>query len=255
MLQFRPGWAHQPHLRLTIVAPKFFMCSQATSKPAQLGLRLSHGASGPNHIKIQLRVPGHPSRSEEDTGAAMVCHHLDIRDGRTSLHAGGTGIDCVLGAEDLPTPYFRRRLERLADARSLPSQMFRPVASVQLMAIGRYGYNPASRDVMEALEQAMVAIEMQTINGVTMCDLAAQIGMTASEFSKRFKQKLGCSPYAYFNVVRMGEAHASLSTSDQTLADTAYSLGYSSQAHFTTAFKRQTGLPPGEYRERMQQLN
>lgn len=38
---------------------------------------------------------------------------------------------------------------------------------------------------------------------------------------------------------------------ERPIADIAYALGYSSQAHFTTMFRRMTGQSPGAYRTRL----
>ena len=35
---------------------------------------------------------------------------------------------------------------------------------------------------------------------------------------------------------------------EQSIAEIASDAGYSSQAHFTRAFRRHTGVPPGTYR-------
>ncbi|MDC0886206.1 helix-turn-helix transcriptional regulator [Altererythrobacter sp.] len=253
MLHVDQEWAQQPHLRLTIHAPLSAMCSLAVSKPSHLGLRFMGDESHSGHIRLKLRLPCQFSDDRSHTDTNTVRHKLEIRHGRTSLYAQGSGLERHHVVDDLPTSYYRRRLTMLFDAVQLPKHIFRQIASVQLMSIGRFAYNPSSRTTMNCLEHALTIGETREACGMTMSELAAHVGMTACEFSKKFKQKFGSSPHSYFNMVRLGEAHACLSTPDRTLADTAYLLGFSNQAHFTTVFKRLTGLPPGEYREKMLQ--
>lgn len=155
MLHVNHEWAQQPHLRLTIYAPLSAMCSLAVSKPAQLGLHFTRADPHSTHIRMKLRMPCEVSGDTAQAHMNAVSHNLEIENESTSLYAQGPGLERHHLVENLPTSYYRRRLKMLAGAVQLPRHIFRQIAAVQLMSIGRYAYNASSRPTMKALEQAL----------------------------------------------------------------------------------------------------
>lgn len=83
---------------------------------------------------------------------------------------------------------------------------------------------------------------------LTVQALADRVGMDPFSFSRAFKARTGKSPYQYLLHLRVERALHMLTNTDMTLAEMAYACGFSSQAHFTTVFKRIVGVSPGAYR-------
>lgn len=81
--------------------------------------------------------------------------------------------------------------------------------------------------------------------------LAALLGLSAAHFSRAFKATFGASPHAYVTERRLGVACRLLQEDKSTsIADIAAGLGFSSQSHFTDAFRRKLGVTPGRWRAR-----
>ena len=78
--------------------------------------------------------------------------------------------------------------------------------------------------------------------------LAKVSAMSVFHFARRFKAAVGLSPHRYVMRRRVHRACQMLQCGRTRLADLALTLGFSSQAHFTTAFRREFGVTPGEYR-------
>lgn len=74
--------------------------------------------------------------------------------------------------------------------------------------------------------------------------IARSVGMSASHFSREFKQMFARAPKQYSLEVRMRRAAALLGRSDVSVKDAAYQLGYADAASFTRAFSRYHGRPP-----------
>ncbi len=85
---------------------------------------------------------------------------------------------------------------------------------------------------------------------ITVPDLAAQAGLTASYLSTLFKRETGRSISDYVLDKRIEAAGNMLKFSDYSCADIGAILAFSSQSHFIRAFKARTGLTPRAYRER-----
>lgn len=78
--------------------------------------------------------------------------------------------------------------------------------------------------------------------------LASSATMSRSAFALRFKQRVGESPLEYLTRWRMFKAGCLLRQSKQSLGEIASVVGYDSDAAFSKAFKRSTGVAPGGYR-------
>ena len=74
--------------------------------------------------------------------------------------------------------------------------------------------------------------------------LAALAGMSRSQFSRRFGETLKVSPARYLAQWRMHLATTWLRNRYMTVTEAAAQLGYESEASFSRAFKRFTGVPP-----------
>ncbi len=111
---------------------------------------------------------------------------------------------------------------------------------------GDSGWLSAVRD--PNLGRAMLAIHAQPGSDWSVDRLAAEAGMSRSNFFARFTSTLGQTPARYLAVVRMGVATTMLRQSASTIADAAARLGYDSEASFSRAYKRVVGHSPSQAR-------
>lgn len=80
-------------------------------------------------------------------------------------------------------------------------------------------------------------------------DMAALIQMSPYHFSRLFKQSTGFSPHQYVIRCRLETAKELLLHSDLSIAEIAYSTGFSNQSHFTQQFKRHYQITPQKLRD------
>ena len=78
--------------------------------------------------------------------------------------------------------------------------------------------------------------------------LGRVVGMSRSAFFNRFSELVGITPHQYLTFVRMQKAGHFLATTQKPLNVIAESVGYTSEAAFSTSFKQRFGIRPGEYR-------
>ncbi len=92
----------------------------------------------------------------------------------------------------------------------------------------------------------------ENFQSVTPESLARELCMGYSSFRKIFKDYTGFSPAKYIQEVRMGKVKEALTNSTLPVKEVAYNLGYENYDYFFTAFRRLTGMTPGEYRNMTQ---
>ncbi len=105
------------------------------------------------------------------------------------------------------------------------------------------GLAPAALGRIFALMRARLA------ENIGLSELADECGLSISAFGRAFRQSTGVTPHRYFTAMRVEQAKTLLRRRDLPLAAVASAVGYSDQAHFTTAFARHTGSPPARWRQ------
>lgn len=101
---------------------------------------------------------------------------------------------------------------------------------------------PADRGI--DFHAVAAAIEARLGESISVCDLADIAGACRSTFCERFKDYFGVAPHQYVLERRIERAKMMIGTDVRSMTDLAYELGFSSAAHFSTAFKNATGMPP-----------
>ncbi|HEX7852235.1 MAG TPA: AraC family transcriptional regulator [Sphingobium sp.] len=100
------------------------------------------------------------------------------------------------------------------------------------------------------LHHIMERVRERPQDSHTLEEMASQAGVTASHFCRIFRKATGVSPHQYVMKARLDRAQHLLVQSDMALATIADFLGFTSQSHFTRAFRQFVGEPPSDFRKR-----
>ena len=84
-------------------------------------------------------------------------------------------------------------------------------------------------------------------DSVPLEDLAAQTGLSASQFRRAFKVSTGISPHRWQTQLRILEAQELLREGNLSLADVSLAAGFAEQSHFSRVFKDVAGVSPGAW--------
>ena len=84
---------------------------------------------------------------------------------------------------------------------------------------------------------------------LTLADTAEHIHVSVPYLSKKFKEETGDSFQNYLQRLRLSKAMAMLKDEETMIWEIASSCGYSSQHYFSTAFKKELGMSPADYRK------
>lgn len=100
------------------------------------------------------------------------------------------------------------------------------------------------------LDRILSAIHSDLGNDWSIDALASLGAMSRSVFSRRFREQLGASPGQYLTGARMEDAKRRLATGTP-VSQVSRELGYASDEGFSRAFRRHTGMPPSQWRGRL----
>lgn len=107
-------------------------------------------------------------------------------------------------------------------------------------------------DIPLAYADAIAEFEESPSKRCSPATLAAQSGLTASQFAKLTKRVFGLTPSQFIVKTRISAGSRLLRDTDQSVAGIAQRCGYHDQSSFTRAFRAVAGLTPLEYRRRKQ---
>lgn len=98
------------------------------------------------------------------------------------------------------------------------------------------------------LARAIAAMHAEPGRKWTLAELAGVAGMSRTSFAERFRNVVGRTPLDYLINWRMRLAADRLRRTDDRVNVIALSVGYESEAAFSTTFRRVMGISPGRYR-------
>jgi AraC family transcriptional regulator len=124
--------------------------------------------------------------------------------------------------------------------------------------VGLYGENapaPSAAHRSNALpawrlKRAVEFIDAHIDSPMTLAELAEAVGLSRMHFAAQLRRATGFRPNEYMLRHRVEKARTMLAETNVPIAELALNVGFSSQSHFTSAFKRFSGLAPSRWRRR-----
>ena len=105
------------------------------------------------------------------------------------------------------------------------------------------------------VERALEYLHAEPAAPWTVETLARHVNTSRASLAARFRSGVGEPPMTYLTRWRLTLASDLLHSHDTTVAEVARSVGYNNAYAFSTAFKRQIGATPSEYRRRRPTLS
>jgi AraC-like DNA-binding protein len=174
----------------------------------------------PPIIKISIRT--------DESGQWLESSIRHLRSEATSGRSGRAALLSKM-AEALFIEALRRYIEQLpAEAR---------------------GWLAGARDPV--VGSALALLHREPGHPWTVAELAAKVGASRSIVAERFVHFVGEPPLTYLARWRLQLAARLLQTTQKTVLQVAFDVGYESEAAFNRAFKRAFSLPPAQYRRKL----
>jgi AraC family transcriptional regulator len=98
------------------------------------------------------------------------------------------------------------------------------------------------------LRRVLDRLEAELDSDLTLTLMAAESGYSRTHFYRMFRAAMGQAPHRYLLELRLKKAESLLTDRSLSLIDIAFACGFSSHAHFSTAFRTRYGVSPSAYR-------
>jgi AraC family transcriptional regulator len=229
------------------------------------------------HLHLVLAVaPQDPrERGTAESGAALNARCLPSEENDTFLTtATGAGGKAMWPTVERPEDPI---IKRLSDALALTERTHDRYAAIQedalrlAIAVRLLGLQsgaqrsargdagdrmpdtaPAERPVRALqkwrLKRVAEYIDNHLSAKVSLADLAAVARLSRMHFASQFRIATGLRPHEYLLRRRVHRADELLRNSSMTIVEIALAVGFQTQAHFTTVFKRIVGTTPHQWR-------
>ncbi|MGZ3930672.1 MAG: RpiB/LacA/LacB family sugar-phosphate isomerase [Bacteroidia bacterium] len=99
------------------------------------------------------------------------------------------------------------------------------------------------------LQRVFAHVRENITQELAVAELARVVGMSQYYFSKLFKLSTGTTPHQYVMRQRVERAQELLREGGTPLAEVATHVGFETQSHFTSVFRRLCGVTPKHYRD------
>ena len=83
---------------------------------------------------------------------------------------------------------------------------------------------------------------------ISNSELSRLAGFHEYYLNRLFNKKMGISMHRYILILRLNEAKRLLLNTDISVSDIAYKSGFNSHTHFSSYFKKEMKMSPGQYR-------
>jgi AraC-like DNA-binding protein len=98
------------------------------------------------------------------------------------------------------------------------------------------------------LKRVVDYIDASMSSKITSRDLAAVAGLSRMHFASQFRVATGQRPHEFLLQRRIRRAAELMRDTTMTIMEIALAVGFQTQAHFTTVFKRFAGCTPRNWR-------
>lgn len=132
--------------------------------------------------------------------------------------------------------HFFRLLNRLAQ-----SSNYQLLSTVQMQS-------SADEQTLERVNLVVDYVLKNFEQSITVLDVAQQVNMSETHFSRFFRKATGLRFVAFLNRIRIQRACELLSYGDEQITAISYSVGYNTLANFNRQFQELKGATPREYR-------
>lgn len=108
-------------------------------------------------------------------------------------------------------------------------------------------------DDLQHTDEVLVEVQLWMKRHLADCpsiaDVAGKFGLSQRSLQRKFLSAIGITPLTYLQNIRVDGAKELLQSTNLTIGEISYRVGYQDQSHFNRIFQKQMALSPSEYRK------
>ena len=198
-----------------------------------------------------LYPPQMPQAYEQNGGVCYWVHFSGTAIPEILLEAGIKSRRVLV--KDTPrqevTRIFERMIYRYATNQKLRDLSLSSDLVALLLEIGRIVCEGETAVWDDRLRSVIVHMHRNYSEPIDLEGYAAMAGLSLGRFTHIFKDTVGASPYAYLLDLRLSRAADILLSTDRSVSETAYEVGFSDPLYFSRLFKKRFELSPDRFRK------
>lgn len=149
----------------------------------------------------------------------------------------------------------KSRMDNLLRSRSRLKDLFGQPYMTAADSVTRPATTPEASEITsrdkEFLDNLRTAIQENMSNPkLKVEDLSDKVGLSRVQMYRKIKAITGLSTVELLRTARLERSKVLLLTTDKTIAQVAFAVGFSTPSYFTTCFKQEYDMYPTDYRER-----
>ena len=149
----------------------------------------------------------------------------------------------------------KSRMDNLLRSRSRLKDLFGQPYMTAADSVTRPATAPEASEITsrdkEFLDNLRTAIQENMSNPkLKVEDLSDKVGLSRVQMYRKIKAITGLSTVELLRTARLERSKVLLLTTDKTIAQVAFAVGFSTPSYFTTCFKQEYDMYPTDYRER-----
>ncbi|GAB5401782.1 MAG: helix-turn-helix domain-containing protein [Aureliella sp.] len=151
-----------------------------------------------------------------------------------------------------------RTVDRLDEELASRKPGFRAMASAEMLQLVTFlsrcyskSRNPESKKLLRIAE-SISHIQQNYAQQMSLDELIEISGMSRRNFIRTFESAMGTSPIKFLIQIRIQEASRLLRTTDRSVTDIAYEVGFADSNYFSRQFRAALGVSPRDYRRQLQ---
>lgn len=238
-----------------------FCLNGATTVEWKRGTRLTRFQAQPGELLITPFGDDNAIRHHDPNEAFSCClspHRLrSLAD--EEWNSNGMTIEIVAG--------FHRDAELWSLGQRLAARLYSPIPGSRLFAetlvtqvaikllwdyssLPRHTQPPAEKLADPRLRRVIDYLHSSFAEEISLDGLAQVAGLSPNYFLHAFKRTTGQTPHRYLTELRIAQARELLKDPHRSIVDISMAVGFSSQSHLTTVFRRFVKTTPAAYRDK-----
>ncbi len=151
------------------------------------------------------------------------------------------------GKEAPEVPYSAPEAPPSAPEGEAPPTAPEGASIVLLSGVGSIAASGASGAFLSRFREAVEA--RLSDSDLSVDDLAADMSLSRVQLYRKVKAISGSSPVELLRTARLNRAYQLLLTTDKSVSEVAYAVGFTAPSYFTKCFKEEYGMVPGDVRK------